>query len=153
MKDVRKQKDEYRSLGAVREEERDDSSSTDVDLEALDLNEKDYLNGTPRAEKKEDGGLRGVLKEYWWIVDTFLLFTIIVLLLGSSWTGHGRYHLFEGGGDLTGFAPEFSQKITTFSPDPAFVPENTSEFFSKETKQKWLDLVPSKCLIDLYLVD
>ncbi|KAI2466003.1 hypothetical protein F4781DRAFT_407182 [Annulohypoxylon bovei var. microspora] len=142
MKDVRRQKDEYRSLGTVREEERDDSSSTDVDLEALDLNEKDYLNGS-RAEKKEtESGLRAVLKEYWWMVDTFLLVVIIVLLLGSSWTGHSRYHLFEGGGDLTGFAPEFSQKITTFSPDPGFVPENTSEFFSRETKQKWLSLVP-----------
>ncbi|KAI1777962.1 hypothetical protein F4818DRAFT_408567 [Hypoxylon cercidicola] len=144
MKDHRRPKEEqYRSLTTVREE--DDSSSTDVDLEALDLNEKDYMHetATPRSGKdQEKGGMLAVLKEYWWLVDTFLLFVIIVLLMGNGWGSHGKDHFFEGAGDLTGFAPEFSQKITKFAPDPSFVPENTSEFFSDETRQKWLDLVP-----------
>ncbi|KAI1408817.1 hypothetical protein F5Y13DRAFT_194066 [Hypoxylon sp. FL1857] len=143
MKDHRRPKDEYRTLNVIPEEDHDDSSSTDVDLEALDLNEKDYMHGaTSRTETEKDSGFFVVLKEYWWLVDTFLLVVIIVLVLGNSWGRRGRDHFFEGAGDLTGFAPEFSQKVTTFSPDPAFVPENTSEFFSDETRQKWLSLVP-----------
>ncbi|KAI0834882.1 hypothetical protein F5Y06DRAFT_306482 [Hypoxylon sp. FL0890] len=143
MKDNRRPKDEYRTLNVIPEEDHDDSSSTDVDLEALDLNEKDYMHGaTSRTGKEEDGGLFATLKEYWWLVDTFLLVIIIVLVLGNSWGRRGKDHFFEGAGDLTGFAPQFSQKVTTFSPDPAFVPENTSEFFLDETRKKWLSLVP-----------
>lgn len=146
MKDHRRPKEEqYRTLSTVHEE--DDSSSTDVDLEALDLSEKDYMHEatTSRARKDhEKSGFLAVLKEYWWLIDMFLLAVIIVLLLGSGWGSHGKDHFFEGAGDLTGFAPEFSQKVTKFAPDPGFVPENTSEFFSDETRQKWLDLVPSE---------
>lgn len=144
MKDHRRQKDEYRTLSTVREEDQDDSSSTDVDLEALDLNEKDYMHGDASRSRSNKSGFLAALKEHRWIIDTFLLMVIIVLLLGNDWGRHGKDHFFEGAGDLTGFAPEFSQKVTTFSPDPGFVPENTSEFFSEATKQKWLSLVPSK---------
>ncbi|KAI1761478.1 hypothetical protein GGR53DRAFT_27207 [Hypoxylon sp. FL1150] len=144
MKDDRRQKEEYRTLPTVHEE--DDSSSTDVDLEALDLNEKDYMHEeaapTRAGQSQRKSGFSAVLKEHWWLVDGFLLVIIIVLLLGNGWGSHGKDHFFEGAGDLTGFAPEFSQKITKFEPDPSFVPENTSEFFSDETRQKWLDLVP-----------
>ncbi|KAI1378172.1 hypothetical protein F4677DRAFT_385256 [Hypoxylon crocopeplum] len=143
MKDHRRPKEDYRKLSVVHEEDHDDSSSTDVDLEALDLNEKDYMHSTAATRtgnEDQKTGFLTVLKEHWWLVDTFLLVVIIVLLLGGP--SHGKSHYFEGAGDITGFAPEFSQKITTFSPDPAFVPENTSEFFSDETRQRWLDLVP-----------
>lgn len=157
MRDSRRQKDEYQTLSTVHEESDhdDSSSSTDVDLEALDLNEKDYLHdsgmdGEQRGERKS--GLLAILKEYWWLGNTFLLMVIIVLLLDGP--SHGRKHYFEGAGDITGFAPEFSQKITTFSPDPGFVPENTSEFFTDETRQKWLGLVPSKSYnIPTYIAD
>lgn len=145
MKDHRRPKEEYRTLTTVHEE--DDSSSTDVDLEALDLNEKDYMHeaaATRAGQNQGKGRFLAVLKEYWWLVDGFLLVVIIMLLLGNGWGSHGKDHFFEGAGDLTGFAPEFSQKITKFAPDPSFVPENTSEFFSDETRQKWLDLVPSE---------
>ncbi|KAI5867933.1 hypothetical protein GGS23DRAFT_2514 [Durotheca rogersii] len=157
MKDQRRrQREEYRTLQTVREEEeeehqRDDASSssssttTDVDLEALDFAEKDYMHGPAvlRMSKPErESGFFTLLKEYWWIFNTFLLLVIIVLLMDKSWSRRGKEHYFEGAGDITGFVPEFSQKITTFSPDPGFVPENTSEFFTEETRRKWLDLVP-----------
>ncbi|KAI1150560.1 hypothetical protein F4825DRAFT_425971 [Nemania diffusa] len=29
-----------------------------------------------------------------------------------------------------------------FSRDPGFVPENTSEFFSEDTRKRWLDIIP-----------
>jgi len=37
-----------------------------------------------------------------------------------------------------------SQKIVTFTPDPGFVPENASEFFTDATHNKWLGMVPRK---------
>lgn len=42
-----------------------------------------------------------------------------------------------------------AQQIVTFKPDPGFVPENASEFFTDEVHQKWLDLVPRKLPKDL----
>ncbi|TDZ24171.1 Oxidase ustYa [Colletotrichum orbiculare MAFF 240422] len=48
----------------------------------------------------------------------------------------------EVAGDVTGVFPKFSQKIVTFQHDPDFVPEDGRKFFTNETKQKWLDLVP-----------
>ncbi|KAI1658255.1 hypothetical protein F4813DRAFT_357866 [Daldinia decipiens] len=144
MKDHRKPKDLYRKISRTRDEDRDDSSSTDVDLEALDLNEKDYMHesATSWTGSSEKSTFLAILKEHRWLIDTFLLVVIVLLLLGGDFRRHGREHFFEGGGDLTGFAPEFGQKITKFSPDPSFVPENTSEFFSEETRKKWLSLVP-----------
>lgn len=35
-----------------------------------------------------------------------------------------------------------SQQIVSFKADPVFAPENASEFWSKETQQAWLDIVP-----------
>ncbi|KAI0004756.1 hypothetical protein F4779DRAFT_599326 [Xylariaceae sp. FL0662B] len=136
MKDSRRPS-EYRHLDL--ESQDDSSSSTDVE-ETLDLNEKDYMQTSAPSQK---GGFLSALKTHRWLIDTFLLVVILFLLLEKQLTHHhGKDHYFEGGGDLTGFAPEFSQQVTTFSPDPGFVPENTSEFFSRETKKKWLDLVP-----------
>ncbi|KAI1477886.1 hypothetical protein F4774DRAFT_388028 [Daldinia eschscholtzii] len=143
MKDHQRSKDLYRKFSSRHEEDRDDSSSTDVDLEALDLNEKDYMHeSTPLTGTSGKSEFLAILKEHRWLIDTFLLVVIVLLLLGGDFRRHGREHFYEGGGDLTGFAPEFGQKITTFSPDPGFVPENTSEFFSDETRKKWLSLVP-----------
>ncbi|OAL00796.1 hypothetical protein IQ06DRAFT_275715 [Phaeosphaeriaceae sp. SRC1lsM3a] len=83
-------------------------------------------------------------KAWKWLVDTTLLLIITALLVERQWTHHqhSKSHKFELAGDITGFAPSFSQQITTFAPDPAFAPENASEFWSAETQQKWLDIVP-----------
>ncbi|KAH9898989.1 hypothetical protein F4778DRAFT_741851 [Xylariomycetidae sp. FL2044] len=124
----------------------DDESNTDVEEAMADLNEKDYLHTTSSSSSKRrrrQNQCLAAFKEHRWLIDTFLLLVIVALLFEKSWRHKGaNEHLFEGAGDLTGFAPEFSQKITTFSPDPGFVPENTSEFFDDATRQKWLDLVP-----------
>ncbi|KAI2631035.1 hypothetical protein GGR54DRAFT_182458 [Hypoxylon sp. NC1633] len=144
MKDHQTQREDYRPLSAVREQDRvRDSSDTNLE-EALDLNEKDYMHSvvSTRTMKEKENKLRAAFKEYWWLVDTLLLVVIIVLMLGRPGSQHGKSHYFEGAGDVTGFAPQFSQKITKFAPEYGFVPENTSEFFSEETKQKWLNLVP-----------
>lgn len=98
------------------------------------------------------------------LVDTILLLVILGLLLDREWQ---KPSWFEVGGDITGFAPKstylpkigtcltigcliaddfaVSQQIKSFSPDPTFVPENGSEFFTDAVKSRWLSIVPSKC--------
>lgn len=100
------------------------------------------------------------------LLNTLLLFVILGLLVDRRFQKE-KYGHFEGNGDISGFAPrgkhrhsntafllrvgpsqplltlrEVSQQIKTFVPDLGFVPENGSEFFSKEVRQKWLDIVP-----------
>jgi hypothetical protein len=36
-----------------------------------------------------------------------------------------------------------SQQIKSFAPDPMFVPENVSEFFTEAVQARWLSIVPS----------
>ena len=76
------------------------------------------------------------------MLDTGLLLIIIGLLAEKRWKHNTESHAFELAGDMTGFAPTFSQEIKTFSPNMVFAPENASEFFSPQTKQAWLDIVP-----------
>ncbi|GAP88842.1 hypothetical protein SAMD00023353_1700980 [Rosellinia necatrix] len=116
-------------------EDDDDSGSEGDDL----LNERDYLRN-PTEPKK--AGFLVVLEGHRWLIDTFLLLVIVALVFERSWTPRCDRDSLEGNGDITGFAPFFSQQIRKFSPDPGFVPENTSEFFSEETKQRWLDILP-----------
>lgn len=55
---------------------------------------------------------------------------------------------FEGNGDLTGFIPPMGQQIKMFVPNMSFVPENGSEFFTREVQKMWLSLVPRMCFVD-----
>ncbi|ORY68520.1 uncharacterized protein BCR38DRAFT_335865 [Pseudomassariella vexata] len=82
------------------------------------------------------------VRKHRWLLDTFLLLVILGLLLDKKSSQKEKSHEFEGAGDITGFAPKFSQQITSFSPDALFMPENSSEFFSDEVRQKWLSIVP-----------
>ncbi|CAN8102064.1 unnamed protein product [Discula destructiva] len=75
------------------------------------------------------------------LINTILLLVIVALLLDRRWS-RDDYRQFEGSGDITGFIPPVSQRITTFVPDMAFAPDNGSEFFTDAVQQKWLSIVP-----------
>jgi hypothetical protein len=77
-----------------------------------------------------------------WMLDTALLLVIIGLLAEKKWQHHTKSHRYELAGDITGFAPTFSQQIVSFKPDPVFAPENPAEFWSNETQHAWLSIVP-----------
>jgi hypothetical protein len=79
-----------------------------------------------------------------WLVEIGLLLIIAGLLAEKRWKHHHDSHSHELAGDVTGFAPTFSQQIVTFKPDPVFAPENASEFWSKETQHAWLNIVPGR---------
>lgn len=74
-----------------------------------------------------------------WLVDAALLLVIIGLLVERF---KFPLHALEITGDITGFAPEFKKKIMTFQPDLDFIPANTSEFWDKSVRDKWLSIVP-----------
>ncbi|KAI0103865.1 hypothetical protein GGR51DRAFT_245302 [Nemania sp. FL0031] len=120
---------------SIHNKDEEDSGTEVDDL----LNESDYVQ-TPSQPK--GGRFLAIFKAHRWVVDVFLLLVTIALLLERSVVRGPNYHYFEGNGDVTGFAPQFPQQIRKFSPDPAFVPENTSEFFSDYTRKRWLDIVP-----------
>ncbi|KAI8948280.1 hypothetical protein F4801DRAFT_557793 [Xylaria longipes] len=116
--------------------EDDDDSDANVDDF---LTQRDYLPTQSRSKKTR---LLVAFRTHRWLVDVFLLLVIIILLLEKSWTPRRNYHYYEANGDITGFAPQFSQQIRKFSPDPGFAPENTSEFFSGQTRKNWLGITP-----------
>jgi hypothetical protein len=84
------------------------------------------------------------VKAWKWLLDTGLLLVIVGLLVERRWKHHSKSHAFPLAGDITGFAPDFSQQIVQFKPDLVFAPENASEFWSKETQHAWLDIVPGR---------
>ncbi|KAF2473135.1 uncharacterized protein BDR25DRAFT_302137 [Lindgomyces ingoldianus] len=89
-------------------------------------------------------GVWGIVRRYRWMIDTALLLVIFGLLAEKRWKKHTqqRSHRFEFTGDLTGFAPRFSQQIVTFKPDNRFAPKNVSAFWDLETQNAWLSIVP-----------
>ncbi|KAF2267867.1 hypothetical protein CC78DRAFT_576410 [Lojkania enalia] len=93
--------------------------------------------------RRRRSGLWLRAKLHRWI-NTALLLVIFGLLAEKRWSKQNRYidHQYEFAGDLTGFAPRFSQQIVSFKPDPRFVPENASAFWDQETQGAWLSIVP-----------
>jgi hypothetical protein len=78
----------------------DGDSGTEIDDL---LNERDYVQASSQPNRSR---FLAIFKAHRWVVDTFLLFVIVGLLLERSLTRRGNDHYFEGNGDITGFAPQ-----------------------------------------------
>lgn len=87
-----------------------------------------------------------IVRKYWWLIDTTLLLTILTLLATNRWSFQTKNNQYSLTGDISGFAPSFSQKIVSFKPNPVFTPEEASEFWSNETQEAWLSIVPGMIL-------
>ncbi|KAM0276855.1 hypothetical protein ACHAQH_006331 [Verticillium albo-atrum] len=81
------------------------------------------------------------LSRWRWVLDTSLLVIILFLILDRQTQQESSNRLPQNG-DITGFVPEFSQQLTTFSPSETYIPTNITTFLSNETQSAWLDLVP-----------
>ncbi|KAF2805005.1 uncharacterized protein BDZ99DRAFT_425255 [Mytilinidion resinicola] len=114
-------------------------SASSTEIEESLIGEKSDWH-PPRALTRR-GRAWALLRSNWWIVDTSLILIILVLVAESRWHGWQKQR-YEFAGDVTGFAPRFSQQITKFGRDLSFVPENTSEFWSDAVQEKWLSIVP-----------
>lgn len=91
-----------------------------------------------------------------WVLGTLNVILVIVVLAlllerhvptEPATTKPAPTPSWEGNGDITGFIPPVGQDIKTFVPDMSFVPENGSDFFTREVKDKWLSLVPGMLLL------
>jgi hypothetical protein len=125
-------KDDLRYNALQNADAHSDSSSTEVE----DWDTEGDVKSPPRKT------LWTRARAFKWLLDTGLLLVIFGLLVERQWRHHTNSHAFELAGDVTGFAPKFTQQITTFKPDPVFAPENASEFWSQETQHAWLNIVP-----------
>ncbi|KAF2464346.1 uncharacterized protein BDR25DRAFT_381466 [Lindgomyces ingoldianus] len=113
---------------------------TSEDHEADD---EEALIGSKQANRQRQFLRRscwGKVRANWWIVDSSLLLVIIFLLVEPRMRNPSPR--LDTTGDVTGFAPKFSQKIVSFEPDLSFVPQNTSSFWDKSVRDKWLSIVP-----------
>ncbi|KAF6844327.1 hypothetical protein CMUS01_01202 [Colletotrichum musicola] len=132
----------------VRHDDPHDDAMTDISVSLLSEEEN-------QCWKKADieGGRKrcrcaracAALRRWRWLLDTALLLVIVGLLVER------RYQMqtpaydkrLEPVGDLTGFAPKFSQQITTFHPTTDFVPDDPKSFFTNTSyQQNWLSIVP-----------
>jgi hypothetical protein len=125
-------KDDLRYNALHNMDARSESSNTEVE----DWDTEDNMK--PQRRKT----LWRKVEAWRWLLETGLLLTILGLLVEKRIQHHQKSHKFELAGDITGFAPTFSQQIVTFKPDLIFAPENASEFWSAETQRAWLDIVP-----------
>ncbi|KAF5637177.1 hypothetical protein F52700_4914 [Fusarium sp. NRRL 52700] len=94
------------------------------------------------------GSICAWLNRFKWFIDTVLLLLILVILIVAIWSRQ-ETPSFQSTGDLTGFVPNFPNRITTFTPDPEFFPDDPKKFFTNATRNKWLGLVPGKSLATL----
>lgn len=137
----------------------EDNEGSDINAGDI-LNERVHLQVPSRSKKAR---LLATFKAHQWLVDAFLLLVVVILLSGRIWMHRRDRNYLEGNGDITGFAPAceayqnrryvwkhvdswssaVSQQFRKSSPDPSVVLENTSEFFSRETREIWLGLVLS----------
>ncbi|KAK2017183.1 hypothetical protein LZ32DRAFT_40472 [Colletotrichum eremochloae] len=131
---------------------RDDSSMTDVsvpflndDGEGKQWNRADIEDGRRTTQLSRCARARDSFRRWRWLVDTLMLVIIIGLLLERrvGLQTPPRDKRLEPAGDLTGFAPEFTQQITTFHPTTDFVPDDPKKFFTNASIQEnWLSIVP-----------
>ncbi|KAH7138998.1 hypothetical protein B0J11DRAFT_515805 [Dendryphion nanum] len=128
-----KMKDDHR-YDALRNLDNHSDSSTEVE----DWEPESEVQTRKSRRRK---GFWRKLRSYRWVVDTALLLVVVGLLVEKRWKHH-KSHKYEFTGDLTGFAPKFSQQIVKFKPDSRFAPDDPGAFWDKETQQAWLSIVP-----------
>lgn len=142
---MKREEQQYTDLNSEDREDAHDDSATEVSMSLLSEEGRNWKGGKQRSENQLKLGRikrwSAVLFSAQGILNTVLLLVIVGLLVERRWHQE-KIGLFEGNGDLTGFAPRFSQQIKTFVPDPMYAPENASDFFTLEVREKWLSLVP-----------
>ncbi|WQF87788.1 Putative mycotoxin biosynthesis protein UstYa [Colletotrichum destructivum] len=136
---------------AHREAEIHDDSMTEVSVSLLSEDggkqqwkRADIEAGRPTTQPSRCTRICGFFQRWRGLVDTLMLFVIVGLLLERrEMQPAPRDKRLEPVGDLTGFAPEFTQQITTFHPTTDFVPDDPKKLFTNASIQEnWLSIVP-----------
>ncbi|KAH9865914.1 hypothetical protein IAQ61_008650 [Plenodomus lingam] len=131
----------------------DSDASTEIGDEEEDgWDPERGLQASGHGREKGKTAVRAI-KSQLWMLNTVLLLAILLLLLLSLFMGSEQGEMgfktassssrFELLGDVSGFTPSFSSKVVTFRPDARFAPEKAEAFFSNETLEAWLGIVPA----------
>ncbi|CAI6340175.1 unnamed protein product [Periconia digitata] len=138
------------TVTALPRESIDSRSSTEVEDIENEAGREMRWAKEGRTKQQKQRGIKGwgrKIGKWRWVIDTGLLLVVLGLLLDRrsggerSWAG-GRMGAEAIGGDITGFAPRFSQQIVSFAPNDTFSPEEPLDWWSNKTQQAWLDIVP-----------
>jgi hypothetical protein len=107
---------------SLRADDHDDLDAEIGETVDLDLEEKDYISQPMRSRPQR---ALAAISRYRWLLDVFLIIIIIGLLVDRQWVrqldhdatgssknagstkgaGSSKETLFQGNGDVTGFAP------------------------------------------------
>ncbi|KAK6836933.1 hypothetical protein PG989_006638 [Apiospora arundinis] len=137
---------------ALAEDKDDPRSSTEVDESVMgdekhwrrhDDNECSHCHHSLEEESTTRKYMTR-FRRYRWIVDTLLLcvnISLSLLLVRDFWR-EKSVSTIQVGGDVTGLGPTFPTKVLKFNANEAFVPNDTSKFFSNETIAQWNTMLP-----------
>ncbi|KAI8155889.1 Oxidase ustYa [Colletotrichum sp. SAR 10_70] len=125
-------------------------SMTDISVSLLSEDDKpwkqaDIEDGSGCATRRSRCAKKCEAFRRWrWVLDTALILVVVGLLVERRYLqSPARDKRLEPVGDLTGFAPEFTQQITTFHPTTDFVPDDPKSLFTNASLQEnWLKMVP-----------
>jgi hypothetical protein len=135
-------KDDHKYNALIHDEDHNGSthfsSSTVVD----DVEQAGQVGSMKSRRGQERKTFWERVKSWRWVIEVGLLFVVLGLLAEKQWGSEERSQLFELAGDITGFAPRFSQKIVSFERDARFAPNYPLDWWTNETQQAWLDIVP-----------
>ncbi|KAJ4289075.1 hypothetical protein N0V90_011417 [Kalmusia sp. IMI 367209] len=143
--DYIKKAEKYESVA----EEEEFLSATEVESQ-MDTNEKQWtsIKATRPSRSKPRKSRTSILvarfRRFRWIIDVVLLLVNISLsiLLLRNFKQENSSSLIQVGGDFMGTGPDFPTKIVKFAADASFVPNDTTEFFSAATLEKWSTMMP-----------
>lgn len=132
--------------GLHRDDQSDSRSSTEVASLMSDQKQwHDVELNEPRIRRTRRQRVFDTLESSRWIIDTALLLVVVALLVRDQYRTPVVLqdpNIWQFGQDFTGVGPKFTSKITTFVRDESYAPNNTADFFTNETLNKWNNLMP-----------
>ncbi|CAI4214783.1 unnamed protein product [Parascedosporium putredinis] len=135
----------YQQLPGAKDDH--DDSASDITIPFLDSEDPmGWKEGYERAMPGRRSRVLSVLeklKPLRWILEAGLVVAVIILLVQrQDHASSVNADTQELGGDISGIAPRFSQKLVTFEYNDDYIPTKTHKFFRAKTHRKWLELVP-----------
>ncbi|KAF9729246.1 hypothetical protein PMIN06_000147 [Paraphaeosphaeria minitans] len=144
-----KKNQQYQEVSYSEREEEEFLSSTEVESQH-DADEKDTEKAKAqrprrtRSRRSRTSLWVAQFRRFRWLVDVVLLIINISLsvVLLRNFNQENATSTMQVGSSFDGTGPDFPTKIVKFEADPAFVPNNTAEFFSPATLEKWNTMMP-----------
>ncbi|KAJ4354337.1 uncharacterized protein N0V89_006072 [Didymosphaeria variabile] len=144
-----KKNQQYKEVSYSEREEEEYLSSTEVESQHGADEKQSTITKTERRRRSRPRRSRTSLfvaefRRFRWLVDFVLLIVNISLsvVLLRGFNQENATSTMQVGSNFDGTGPDFPTKIVKFEADPAFVPNDTTEFFSAATLEQWNTMMP-----------